>query len=286
MAEPSSLLLWTIVLLVSALSLALVVIAFIGTTYTLAYIAAPREVTTFIDVVDCSIEENENCNRDVDKVPRMEDKVRLGLLLREIQKQGDDLREDLNRLVVGDGGTTLRTSARIFWAGYRKRLEERVRRLDMLRMRFLVVFMGIITKAAAERVNDAARTAPRHYEKIAPPVTPSPPPPPPPGPAPRPEQLEPRPGITKAYTEGNQRKPLRRIMTQNTQNGHSEKTAHTHRSGWFGVIAELQRSPILRQRHASIEAAMRSPPPMSPIGSPLAALRPMKGTPIPEPLQL
>ncbi|KAI1353566.1 hypothetical protein F5Y01DRAFT_55849 [Xylaria sp. FL0043] len=287
MAEPSSSLLWTIVLLVSALSLALGVIALIGTTYTLAYIAAPREVTTFIDAVDCSIEENENYDCDVAKVPRLEDKVRLGRLLREIQKQGDDLREDLNRLVVEDGGTTLRTSARIFWAGHRKQLEERVRRLDMLRMRFLVLFMGVITTAAAnERAKNPARAAPRHTEKAVPPTTPSPPPPPPPGPAPRPEQLEPRPGIVKSYTEGSRPKPLRRISTQNMQSGHSEKTAHTHRSGWFGVIAELQRSPILRQRHASIEAAMRSPPPLSPIGSPLAALRPMKGTPISEPLQL
>ncbi|KAI3325847.1 hypothetical protein HD806DRAFT_425588 [Xylariaceae sp. AK1471] len=268
MADPSSSLLWTIVLLATALSLALGVIALILTTYTIAYIAAPREITTFVDAVDCSIEENESYDCDVAKVPRLEDKVRLGRLLREIQKQGDDLREDLNRLVVEEGGTTLRTSARVLWAGHRKQLEERVRRLDMLRMRFLVVFMSIVATTASERVKDAARTAPKVFEKAAPLAPPMP-----------------RLGIHKALTDSvKQKPPLRRLATHTM--GHSEKTEHTHRSGWFGVVAELQRSPILRQRHASIEEAMRSPPPMSPIGSPLAALSPVKETSIPETLTL
>ncbi|KAI0406014.1 hypothetical protein F4802DRAFT_130051 [Xylaria palmicola] len=274
MAEPSPSLLWTIVLLVSALSLAFAVIALIVTTYTVAYIAAPREINTFVDAVDCSIQENESYGCDVAKVPRLEDKVRLERILREIQKQGDDLREDLNRLVVEEGGTTLRTSARVLWAGHKKQLEERVRRLDMLRMRFLVVFMGIVATTASERAKDAARTAPKELEKTIPPA----PPPPPPAP---------RPGISKAHTDGHHHhhhKPLRRLTTQAM--GYNEKTEHTHRSGWFGVVAELQRSPILRQRHASIEAAMRSPPPLSPIGSPLTALRPLKGNSVPESLEL
>ncbi|KAI8629890.1 hypothetical protein F5Y19DRAFT_474829 [Xylariaceae sp. FL1651] len=265
MADPSPSLLWTVILLVTALSLALGLIALTVTTYTIAYIAAPREITTFVDAVDCSIQENESYNCDVAKIPRLEDKVRLGRLLREIQKQGDDLREDLNRLVVEEGGTTLRTSARVLWAGHRKQLEERVRRLDMLRMRFLVIFMGIVATTAGERVKDAARTVPKDLEKAAP-------------------QIQ-RPGIHKALADGiKQKQPLRRLTTQAM--GHSEKTEHTHRSGWFGVVAELQRSPILRQRHASIEEAMRSPPPMSPIGSPLAALSPVKETSTPEVLKL
>ncbi|KAI1423693.1 hypothetical protein F5Y12DRAFT_518736 [Xylaria sp. FL1777] len=287
MAEPPSpLLLWAIVLLAGALLLALGVYLIITTSS--AYNAAPLEVTTFIDTVDFSIEENENCHRDVAKVPRLEDKMRLNRLLREIQKQGDDLREHLNRLVVEDGGTTMRPGARVFWADHRKRLEERVHRLDMLRMRFMVVFMGAMTTAASERAKDAARTAPRTLEKVIPPAPPAPPtppappaPPPPPPPAP---DLTPRPGITKSYSESHPHKPLRRLTTHTM--GHNEKTETPHRSGWFGVVAELQRSPILRQRHASIEAAMRSPPPLSPIGSPLAALRPSKGPPIPENLQL
>ncbi|KAI1133253.1 hypothetical protein F5Y10DRAFT_84881 [Nemania abortiva] len=258
MAEPSPSLLWSIVPIVSAISLAFGVITPIITTHTIAYIAAPREITTFVDAVECSIQENENYDCDVAKVSRLEDKVRLDRLLREIQKQGDDLREELNRLVVEEGGTTLRIAARMLWAEHRKQLEDRVRRLDMLRMRFLVIFMGVITTSTGERVKDAARTAPKEPEK---PIPPAPPPPPP---APRP--------------------PPRRFTTQAM--GYNEKTEHTHRSGWFGVVAELQRSPILRQRHASIEAAMRSPTPLSPMGSPLSGLGPIKETSIPESLEL
>ncbi|KAI0875470.1 hypothetical protein GGS24DRAFT_489289 [Hypoxylon argillaceum] len=271
MAEPSPSLLWSIVPIVSAISLAFGVITPIITTHTIAYMAAPREITTFVDAVDCSIQENENYDCDVAKVSRLEDKVRLDRLLREIQKQGDDLREEVNRLVVEDGGTTLRMSARVLWAEHRKQLEDRVRRLDMLRMRFLVIFMGIVTTTTGERAKDPARNAPKEPEKVIPP----PPPPPPP---------VPRPGISKAYSEGNQQTPSRRLTTQTM--GYSEKTEHTHRSGWFGVVAELQRSPILRQRHASIEAAMRSPTPLSPMGSPLSGLMPIKETSIPESLEL
>lgn len=285
MAEPSPSLLWAIVLLVSALSLALGVVALTLTTATVAYIAAPREITTFIDTLDCSIQENETYGGHVDKAPRLEDKVQLSRLLREIQKQGDDLREDLNRLVVEEGGTTLRMSARLLWAARKKQLEERVRRLDMLRMRFLVMFMGIVATTAGERVKeskDAARTAPRDAaaaaaaEKaiIIPPAPPLPP------------AL--RPITTKSYSEcTTPQKPSRRFTTQSA-GPNSEKMERPQRTGWFGVVAELQRSPILRQRHASIEAAMRSPPLISPIGSPLAAIRPLplKETVEPEKLQL
>ncbi|KAI1199463.1 hypothetical protein F5X97DRAFT_121613 [Nemania serpens] len=268
MAEPSPSLLWSIVPLVSAISLAFGVITPILTTHTIAYIAAPREITTFLDAVEDSIQENETYDSDVARVQRLEDKVRLDRLLREIQKQGDDLREDLNRLVVEAGGTTLRISARVLWAEHRKQLEDRVRRLDMLRMRFLVAFMGIVSTTTGERVKDSARTAPKEPEKAIPP-----PPPPPPAP---------RPGISKSHSDSQQ--TPRRFTTQTI--GHSEKTEHMHRSGWFGVVAELQRSPILRQRHASIEAAMRSPTPMSPMGSPVAGLRSLRETSVPEELEL
>ncbi|KAI1748013.1 hypothetical protein F4782DRAFT_389525 [Xylaria castorea] len=272
MAEPSPSLLWTIVLPVSALSLALGSITPIVTIYTVAYLAAPREITTFVDTVDDSIQENENYDYDIAKVSRLEDKVRLSRLLREIQKQGDDLREDLNGLVVEEGGTTLRISARVLWAGHRKQLEERVRRLDMLRMRFLVVFMGVVATTAGERTKDAARTAPKELQKVIPPA---------PAPAPPPPVLQPN--ITRAHTDSIPRTPMRRLTTQAI--GYSEKTEYAHRSGWFGVVAELQQSPILRQRHASIEAAMRSTPPNSPVTSPLAASRSLRGTPIPETLK-
>jgi hypothetical protein len=249
--------LWTVVVASSALLLDVVVVAPILNIYASAYYAAPRELTTFVDAVDGSIQENESYHSDVSKVSRLEDKVRLNNLLREIQKHGDDLREDLNRLVVEEGGARLRVSTRIFWAYHRQRLEERVRRIDMLRMRFLAVYMGIVATTTGERPKEPARMAPKVSEKIAPP-----PPPPPPPPA----------------------LPVRRLTTQAM--GHNEKTEHTHRSGWYGVVAELQRSPILRQRHASIEEAMRSPQSISPIGSPLAALRPVRGMSTPERLNI
>ncbi|KAI1186167.1 hypothetical protein F5B17DRAFT_372769 [Nemania serpens] len=268
MAEPSPSLLWSIVPLASAISLG-VVFTPIVVTHTFAYIAAPREITTFLDVLeDYSMQVNDSYDSDVAKVQRLEDKVRLDRLLREIQKQGDDLRNGLNRLLVEAGGTTLRMSARVLWAEHRKQLEDRVRRLEMLRMRFLVTFVGIVATTTGERAKDAARTALKEPEKAIPP-----PPPPPPAP---------RPLMNKSHSDSQQ--TPRRFTTQTI--GYSEKTEHTHRSGWFGVVAELQRSPILRQRHASIEAAMRSPTPTSPMGSPVAGLRSLRETSVPEELEL
>ncbi|KFA46332.1 hypothetical protein S40293_06993, partial [Stachybotrys chartarum IBT 40293] len=129
---------WTIILVLTALSLSLVVLVQIASAYSAAYMSAPKEVATFIDTVDFSVQENESYDRDVSKVQRLEDKIRLGRLLREIQKGGDDLREELNGLMISEGGTMLRMSARLLWASKRTQLEDRVRRLDLLRMRFLV----------------------------------------------------------------------------------------------------------------------------------------------------
>ncbi|KAI2623737.1 hypothetical protein GGS21DRAFT_494062 [Xylaria nigripes] len=272
LAEPSSSLLWTIIPPVSAVSLSIGIIAPMLSTYAIAYIAAPREIITFVEVVDGSVQENESYDSDVAKVSRLEDKMRLGRILQEIQKQGDDLREDLNRLVVTEGGTTLRTSARVLWAGHRRQLEERVRRLDLLRMRFLVIFLGIVATNTGERPKDVARIAPQDAEDVIPPAPPAPP-----------ASPGPRPSLNKEHP-GNHQKPPRRMTTQAM--GHSEKTEHIHRSGWFGVVAELQRSPILRQRHASIEAAMRTPTPLPPISTPLMTLGPVRAASVPETLTL
>ncbi|KAI1390075.1 uncharacterized protein F4822DRAFT_400805 [Hypoxylon trugodes] len=269
MNDPSSSLLWTQILLSTALCLALVVITHIFNTYAAAYYAAPHEITTYTDVVEYSITENDSYDRDAQKVQRLEDKLRLNALLREIQKCSDDLREDLNRIMVNG---TLRTSARLQWATNREQLGGRVRRLDMLRMRFLVVYMGVVAGTAGERVRIAERTMPKDPEKASlhhqyhTPHIPKPPP------------------LPKGLTDHiKQRPPLRRLTTQAT--GHRDnmetpprKTSLTpdkadetpHRMGWMGVVQELQRSPLMHKRHASIEMAMRSPPPMSPIGSPLS----------------
>jgi len=233
MAASNDLPLVTILLLLTACLLAFLVLGQIATTYVTAYKAASTEIQTFVDAVDFSIQENEACDRDVEKITRLEDKMRLLRLLREIQKCGDDLREDLNRVLVDEGGTRLRQSATYLWAAKRKRLEERLSRLDMLRMRFLVVYMGVVAAKTAETpppVKDPEKNY--HLPKI-----------------------QPRPGLPHALTEGIARAPpLRRLTTQAM--GHNDHSNAPQKMGWAGVVAELQRSPLMHKRHASIETSM------------------------------
>lgn len=122
---------WTFVLAVTAIFLSVVVTLQILSSYAKASIAAPAEILTFIDAVDSSVEENESYDRDVLRVQRLDDKLRLGRLLREIQRGGDDLREELNGLLMSESGdlTTdgysdlrdlrLRATARLLWASKR-----------------------------------------------------------------------------------------------------------------------------------------------------------------------
>lgn len=237
MADSSDLHIVTILLLLTACLVSVFVLGQIATTYTTAYLAAPSEITTFIDAVDFSIQENESYDRDVAKVTRLEDKLNLGRLLREIQRCSDDLREDLNRLLINEGGTTLRSSQRFLWAARRTRLEERVRRLDLLRMRFLVVYMGLI---AAKSTTETAPA--KDPEKSA---------------APR---MQMRPSLPHALSEGISRKPppLRRLTTQAM--GHNDGVGGVQKLGWAGVVAELQKSPLMHKRHASIETSMSANP--------------------------
>ncbi len=159
-------------------------------------------------------------------------------MLREIQKGGDDLREDLNRLLISDDDPRLRITARLLWASKRAHLEERLRRLDLLRMRFLVIYMNIVaatTTAAAEKVEKS--TSPMDPEKAA-------------------HRLA-QPMFPLALDEGVKRKPpLRRLTTQamgNAGHGTPRLSEGNHRQGWAGVVQELQRSPLMHKRHASIE---------------------------------
>lgn len=167
----------------------------------------------------------------------------MGKLLREIQKCGDDLREDLNGLMIaGEAetgvGTRMRSSTRFLWATKRKRLEERVRRLDLLRMRFLVVYMGLVAQNSSTDSEKGQRE--RDPEKLSIMKTPS------------------RPSLPASLSEGIMRKPpLRRLTTQAV--GHSDNVGSPQRMGWAGVVAELQRSPLMHKRHASIETALRTP---------------------------
>lgn len=237
---------WTIILVLTALLLATVVLAQTVATYSTAYVAAPKEIATFLDTVDFSIQENESYDRDVAKVQRLEDKLRLARLLREIQKNGDDLREELNGLMISEGTTTMRMSARLLWASRRGQLDDRVRRLDLLRMRFLVVYMGIITSIADKN-----------------PPAPPPLPPPMPPTARDPEKAAHqrtavKPQLRKAVTmhhEAHARKPPpRRLTTQAI--GHTEGTGRGQRKGWAGLVDELKLSPRMHSRRVSIDQAM------------------------------
>ncbi|TPX17603.1 uncharacterized protein E0L32_012083 [Thyridium curvatum] len=233
---------WTIILVLTAILLSLVVTFQVLSKYGAAYFAAPKEISTFIDSIDSSIQENESYDSDVAKVPRLEEKLRLSRLLREIQKGGDDLRECLNGLLLSEEDTRPKMSARILWASKRADLEERLRRLDLLRMRFLVIYMSIVaatTTAAAEKVEKSA--SPKDPEKAAhhPPAR--------------------QHSMPAGLMEGIKRKPpLRRLTTQAM--GHHDSSEGGHRRGWAGVVQELQMSPLMHKRHASIEMAMAQPP--------------------------
>ncbi|KAK4190717.1 hypothetical protein QBC35DRAFT_377476 [Podospora australis] len=247
---------WILVLSLTALLLSLAILAQFATRYAQAYQDAPSEVAAFLDTIESSIIENESYDHDITKVKRLEDKLRLGRLLRDIQKAGDALREDVSALVEDEGegdrkSSRLRLSARLLWATHRRQLEERVRRLDLLRMRFLVVHMGIIANMATQNATTAkpglvitstpAAAARREPEQeqlpITPPYMPEPPP------------------LPRSLADGIKSKPpLRRLTVQAM--GHGDGLDGTHRTGWAGVMQELQRSPVLRERHASIELAM------------------------------
>ncbi|KAL3422505.1 hypothetical protein PVAG01_06661 [Phlyctema vagabunda] len=229
-----------VLLLFTACCVSAFVVAPIASTYIRAYLAAPIEITTFVDAVDCSIQENESYDRDVAKVQKLEDKLRMGKLLREIQKCGDDLREDLNGLLIDENGTRLRSSTRLLWAAKRTRLEERVRRLDMLRMRFLVVYMGLVAANSTKPEQVPAKDPEKSQHQ---PLTP---------------KISVRPTLPHGLTEGIlKRPPLRRLTTQAM--GHNDHSGGIQKHGWAGVVAELQRSPLMHKRHASLEQSMTSP---------------------------
>ena len=66
--------------------------------------------------------------------------------------------------------------------------------------------------------------------------------------------------MAKALADGIKSKPpLRRLTVQPTTP--RESPEGNPRMGWAGVIQELQKSPLLRERHASIEMAMSRPSP-------------------------
>ncbi|KAI2606316.1 uncharacterized protein GGS25DRAFT_523980 [Hypoxylon fragiforme] len=271
MTDPSSSLFRSPILPVTALCLSLVVLTQVISTYTAAYIAAPHEISSFLDIVDSSIQENESYDSNVDKVQRLEDKLRLTRLLREIQESGNDLRQELSRLLMAEGSTTLRPGPRVFWALHKPHLEDRVRRLDMLRTRFLVVYMGIVASSVGDRVKYIEKAATqKEVEKAH-------------------HHHQPQTPLAKVLTDSIRQRPqLRKVATSSSQatpstlsgpasapprstgNHHPRFDTTPHRMGWMGVVQELQHSPLMHRRHASVEMSMRSPPSLSPLGSPLS----------------
>ncbi|KAK8903607.1 hypothetical protein QC760_008073 [Botrytis cinerea] len=178
-------------------------------THLSAYNTAPQDLTTYLSVLESSVQENASYDHDISRISKLEDKLRLAGMVREIQKCGDDLRGLLNKMVSKEDHKRLKLGSRILWGTTRRDLEERVRKLDLLRMRFLVVYLGMV--AAKTEVN-LKRTP-----------------------------------------------PLRRITSNAI--GHNEGTGSPQRSGWLGVVGELQSSPLMHKRRASVEQS-------SSIGSP------------------
>ena len=254
---------WTLVLALTALFLSAVVTLQILSAYAKAYMSAPAEVYTFVDAADSSVQENESYDRDVSRVQRLDDKLRLGRLLREIQKCGDDLREELNGVLMSEssdddddsvmGGDLkdlrLRTMARVLWASKRRGLEDKVRRLDMLRMRFLVVYLGIVSNGTVDKKPPEKKSnQTRDPEKI-----------------PFPSLMEedcpaiPQPPVLPAsLTQNVKKKTMPRRLSKQALGHSDDKVEAGPRRGWAGVMMELQLSPLLHRRRASVERATSS----------------------------
>lgn len=244
---------WVFYIILIALLLSLVVFGQVVTTHYHAFMSAPGEFETFIDALEYSAQENDSYGRDITKVQRADESKRLEQILRDIYKYTHDLQHQVKDLIE-PGTDTLRYSARFLWPSRRLRLEERVRRLDLLRMRFLVMYMGIIasqtpapfeksTLVPTPRPIPAPPTPPTPPEGLAPtfPITPVPKPPP----------------LPKSLTDAILKKPtLKKISTTPITKKENKEREQPSHMGWAGVIAELQKSPLLHKRHASIETAM------------------------------
>jgi hypothetical protein len=137
--------------------------------------------------------------------------------------------------------------------------------MDMLRMRFLVAHMSIIAAggaavpAASPATSTAGETASRGDRNSLPLRDPEK------YPLPSGLPLTPLhnaaaggPGLPKGLADGIRSKPPLRKLTVNTGAGPAfpGEIDGNQRKGWAGVVMELQKSPILRERHASIEMAM------------------------------
>lgn len=131
-------------------------------------------------------------------------------------------------------------------------------------MRFLVIYMSIVAGASGEAAAKQQQAASKEKEKEKE----------------KERDLEkaalrdhhnyhheravPRPGhLPRSLTEAVPKKlPFRRLTTQAI--GHQENNHMPVRMGWAGVVKELQLSPRMHKRHASIERSMSETPASSP----------------------
>ncbi|KAM3079396.1 hypothetical protein ACMFMG_005828 [Clarireedia jacksonii] len=212
-------------------------------TYVHAYFHSTSELTTFLDVLTDSIVENESYDRDISRVGKLEDRIRLGRLLGEIRKCGDELKEQVDGLVVNSGekDMRLRGRMRLLWVWKRKGLNGRMKRLDSLRMRFLVAYMGIVAAGGVMTEEKEKENALGIFGS---------------------PQRAPRRSLPATLEESIVRTPLRRITSNAI--GHNEGTGGPQRAGWMGVVSELQNSPLMHKRRASIEQSSSSGSPRSP----------------------
>ncbi|QSZ33313.1 hypothetical protein DSL72_002901 [Monilinia vaccinii-corymbosi] len=216
-------------------------------THLSAYNTAPQDLTTYLSVLESSVSENASYDHDISRLSKLEDKLRLAGMVREIQRCGDELRGLLDKMVRKEDHKRLKLGSRILWGTTRRDLEERVRKLDLLRMRFLVVYLGMV--AAKTEVVLKEREREREKEKedadqvamgLGSPVRSR--------------------TLPSNLSENIKRTPPLRRITSNAI-GHNEGTGSPQRSGWLGVVSELQSSPLMHKRRASVEqsSSLESP---------------------------
>ncbi|KAF7946996.1 uncharacterized protein EAE97_004245 [Botrytis byssoidea] len=213
-------------------------------THLSAYNTAPQDLTTYLSVLESSVQENASYDHDISRISKLEDKLRLAGMVREIQRCGDDLRELLNNMVSKEDHKRLKLGSRILWGTTRRDLEERVRKLDLLRMRFLVVYLGMVAAKTEVVLKEKEKEKEREKED-ADKIFGSP--------------IRSR-TLPSNLSENLKRTPPLRRITSNAI-GHNEGTGSPQRSGWLGVVSELQSSPLMHKRRASVEQS-------SSIGSP------------------
>lgn len=262
--------------ILAALLLSLLTIGHVVASHVYAYHSAPLEFHTFLDAANSSIAENESFERDITRL-QPSDRPRLIKLMDAIQKCGDDLREDLGRLTIDGSESKLRTQSMLLWKTHRQRLDARLRRLDLLRMRFLILQMGLVAASPTASTHPHA-----HHEKASERRAPE-------GQFPRPAM--PRHALTDmlqnikekgVQAEKKPSTPLRSMSAART--GHNmQDIAKGPQFSMASVISELQSSPKLHMRRASIER--RTSVPMSPssVGSqtnrekPMSPMSPLSG---------